>query len=233
MLTTIVLAAAAAANPTSAPEPVSENTRLWGTEQFRFELGGIYSLYTSAVERGTDGESNKQLVVDSSFGLYGAATYRVWGPISLGLFGQFESGNRRAGEFTGEFDENDSSKALVGPRTGGNYWEFWFGPLIRAQYKGVFAEFGWGAVGIRNDEGRPDLPEVDGGTGTFRTDPGLAWLIGIGGALEIADPIQLILRINYRIRYYTTRGGDDFQDGVAHGTQDIIPFVGLAWVIDR
>ena len=232
MMGLMVAASLVATAPnTSTDKTPAPDDGPWGAEQFRFDLGGIYTFYTSAVERGTDGDSNRQLVIDSSLGLYGAATYRVWGPISIGLFGQFESGDRQEGRFTGTFDEDD--RAIVGDRFGGAFWELWFGPLVRAQYKGVFAEFGWGLVGLRNDDGRDDLPQEDGGTGTFRTDPSLAWLVGLGGAIEIAEPIELILRINYRIRYYTTRGGDDLVDGVAHGTQDIVPFVGLAWRIDR
>lgn len=226
----VATAMVAAAPPSSANDGDKTEESIWGDEQFRFDLGGILTFYTSAVERGTDGESNKQLVVDSSFGLYGAGSYRVWGPFSVGLFTQFETGDRRSGEFTGEFDENDV--ALVGERFGGTFWEFWFGPLIRAQYKGVFAEVGWGLVGLRNDDGRDDLAGEDGNTDTFRSDPATAWLFGIGGAIPIADPFELILRLNYRIRYYTTRGGEDLTQGTGHGTQDLIPFVGVAWRID-
>ena len=234
MLGLIIATGLVAATPASTPSAPNEAAEdIWGSEQFRFELGGIYSFYTAAVERGTDGESNKQLVVDSSFGLFGAGSYRVWGPLSVGLFTQYEIGNRRSGEFTGNFDDDDV--ALVGPRFGGSYWELWFGPLVRAQYKGVFAEVGWGLVGMRGDEGRDDLPGEDGNTDAFRSDPATAWLFAVGGALELSDslPLELILRMNYRIRYYTSRGGEDLTQGTGHGTQDFVPFVGLAWRIDR
>lgn len=42
-----------------------------------------------------------------------------------------------------------------------------------------------------------------------------------------------MFRIEYRIRYYTSRGGEDLAGEVVHGTQDITPFVGVAYTFER
>ncbi|MEM9191021.1 MAG: hypothetical protein AAGF12_17680 [Myxococcota bacterium] len=202
----------------------------WRNEFLRFDLGGILNLYTAAVEVGTDGESNQRLVNDVSFGLHAAATWRFWGPFSVGLYAQFETGSREYGRFD---EVGPDGVAMVEREGGGSFTEFWFGPLLRAQWEALFLEFGWGPLGIRSDNGRDDLP-ADGRTdGSFRTTPSIAWLIGIGAAVELFSDLELVMRLNYRIRYYEVRGGEDLDQGLAHGTQDFIPFVGLAWAFDR
>jgi hypothetical protein len=35
--------------------------------------------------------------------------------------------------------------------------------------------------------------------------------------------------LEWRIRYYDTRGGQPLMNGIIHGTQEIRPLVGLAW----
>ena len=202
----------------------------WRNELFRLDLGGIMTWYTSAVEMGTDGESNDQLANDFSFGLFASASWRFWGPFSVGLYVQFEAGNRKYGTFTGDVVDG---VAIVDRQGGGGFSETWFGPLVRAQWESLFLEVGWGPLGFRSDDGRVDLPAGGEASGAFQTTPSTAWLIGIGAAVPLLLDLELVMRINYRIRYYESRGGDDLDGGLAHGTQDLIPFVGLAWAFDR
>lgn len=202
----------------------------WGDELFRFDLGAFISWYTAAAEVGTDGESNRQLISDFSLGLHGAASYRVWGPFSVGAYLQFEAGQRDAGRFTGRVE---GDLARVESLTGGGFNEFWLGPLLRAQWRGLFVELGWGPLAIRHDSGRSDLTAGGRTDGAFAASPTTAWLVGLGAAVDLYGPLQAVVRINYRIRYYETRGGRDLDQGLGHGTQDVIPFVGVAWALDR
>lgn len=219
-------------DPTAADAPVhrEEDEGPWRNEFFRFDLGGFLSWYTAAVEVGTDGSSNQQLIDDFSFGLHAAASWRFWGPFSIGMYMQFETGERNAGRFTGTVAGDLAvSETLIG----GTFSEVWWGPLVRAQWESLFLEVGWGPLGFRTDDGRPDLSAGGSTEGAFQTTPGTAWLFALGASVEVYGPIELLFRISYRIRYYETRGGTDLDQGLGFGTQDVIPFVGAAWAIDK
>jgi hypothetical protein len=41
--------------------------------------------------------------------------------------------------------------------------------------------------------------------------------------------LDLVLRLQYRIRYYDSRGSSALAGGAVHGTQNYTPFVGVAW----
>ncbi len=42
------------------------------------------------------------------------------------------------------------------------------------------------------------------------------------------DPLQLALRLEYRVRYYDRRD-EALTDELVHGTQEYAPFVGISW----
>lgn len=218
---------ASAAGEGEADEP---DEGPWRNELFRFDLGGFFNWYTAAVEVGTEGESNRQLITDLSFGLHAAATWRFWGPFSLGMYMQFETGERDAGRFTGTvMGDLAVSESLIG----GSFSEVWWGPLLRAQWESLFLEVGWGPLAFRTDNGRPDLPAGGSTDGAFQATPSTTWLLALGASVPVYGPIELVFRISYRVRYYETRGGTDLDQGVGFGTQDVIPFIGAAWAIDR
>ncbi|MEM1033794.1 MAG: hypothetical protein AAGN82_25900 [Myxococcota bacterium] len=217
---------------TRAETPPPRDVFGLGGEVLRFDLGGSGSLYTSAAEVSTSGESNQRLANDAQFGMYTSGTWRFWGPFSVGWFGQFDLGRRDYGRFDRVADDGET--ALVVRDGGGPFWEVWTGPLLRVQWRALYVEGGWGAFGVRGDDARTDLPNTDGDTdGAFRTTPTIAWQLGIGANVEVAPPVFLALRLNYRIRYYETRGGADLAQGLAHGTQDILPFIGFAYRLDE
>jgi hypothetical protein len=154
-------------------------------------------------------------------------TYRFWGPLSAGGFLQFDAGERRAARFAG-FAADGTTQ--VSDEVGGAYYELWMGPVVRAEWRRLFFEIGYGAYGARHDAARDDLPNENGSTdGLLRTHPTIAWLFALGGTVPVTDEVAVALRIEYRIRYYTRRGGEPFADEIVHGTQNITPFVGVAW----
>jgi hypothetical protein len=124
---------------------------------------------------------------------------------------------------------DEDGAAVVEPEVGGAYTELWLGPLVRAQWRGLFLEVGYGLFAIRADDGRGDLPASDGdATSAFRTLPSVAWVLALGGDVPLADRVDLVLRLEYRVRYYDRRGGDPLAGDVVHGTQNLTPFVGVA-----
>lgn len=103
----------------------------------------------------------------------------------MGGFLQLDGGTRRAGRFLG-LDDNDMT--VVEGEVGGAFTELWLGPVVRGQWRALFAELGYGLLGRRTDDARDDLPNTRGGT-----------------------------------------DGAPLEDELVHGTQDITPFIGLAW----
>ena len=154
-------------------------------------------------------------------------TYKVWEFIHLGWYFQYDNGNRENAQFSG-FDS--AGAAQVVNLQGGAYNEFWTGPLIRAQYKQAFLEVGYGLVGIRNDDAREDLVNTNGSNeGSLSTDPSVAWLIGLGAQVNICENLSLLVKAQYRVRYYNQRDGEELQNKAVHGTQNFTPLVGLSY----
>ncbi|HSN98480.1 MAG TPA: hypothetical protein VLS89_09280, partial [Candidatus Nanopelagicales bacterium] len=195
--------------------------------RMRVDFGGTFSRFEQQVKAEVGGARGERLVESAELGLLQMLSYRVWGPFSAGYFVQLDTGTRRAGRFVG-FDAE--GKTVVGGELGGAYHELWAGPLVRAEWRRLFVELGWGAYGARVDEGRDDLPSEGGSAaGALRTTPNVAWVFAAGGGVPITRELELALRLEYRIRYYDRRGGEPLAGGVVHGTQNFTPFVGLAY----
>ncbi len=204
--------------PPRLPRPVLE-------APFRFDLGLSFSHFQQQAKIGTGGARGERLVEQTALVVHAVATYEVWEYLSLGLFSEFDVGTRHAGAFVG-FDEDGAAVSMG--ELGGTYVEWWLGPIVRGHYRAVFLELGWGALGIRSDGGRADLPDASGETdSSFATAPAIAWLLAIGGSVPLAKRVDLVLRLQYRIRYYTTRGGNSLLDDAVLGSQDITPIVSV------
>jgi hypothetical protein len=194
------------------------------------DVGLTGGHFEQQVKTEVGGERGEKIVVDTHLGVHSFATYRIWGPLSLGLFTQLDVGERSQGRFAG-FDAQDRTQ--VDKQTGGTYTEFWVGPVLRGQWRALFAEVGYGAFGVRDDEARDDLPDESGSTDSaLRTSPTIAWLAAVGAGVPLTDHFDAILRLEYRVRYYDQRGDKDLADDIVHGTQGFTPFVGLAWSPD-
>jgi hypothetical protein len=190
--------------------------------------GFTYSHFQQQVKAKIGDPRGERLVNDTQVGIMAMGTRRVWNMISAGVFLQYDRGNRHAARFSG-FDPG-TGRTVSKDKIGGNYNEFWLGPMVRAQWKQLFGEFGYGLVGIRNDEARNDLVSSTGdSTGTLETTPSVAWYAGLGAAVEIAEDFDLIVRMEYRLRYYSTREGSPFSSNIEHGTQNITPYLGVRW----
>lgn len=158
------------------------------------------------------------------------AGYEPWPFLAVGAFLRFDAGSRRAGRFSG-FDA-DGRTQVVG-EVGGAARELWLGPFARVGYRYVFAELGYGAYVRRWDDARTDLATQTGARQSpLSTLPQVAWLFTLMGALPLTPSWGLTLRIEYRIRYYDRRGGEKLSDDIVHGTQNLSPFVGVAYHVD-
>ncbi|MCA9539027.1 MAG: hypothetical protein KC620_09060 [Myxococcales bacterium] len=198
-------------------------------EFLRFDLALTFNRFEQQVKSEIGGARGERLVEESKLGFAGLATWRFFGPLSAGIFARFDTGTRNAGRFVGLDDQN---RAVVEGEVGGDFSELWIGPVIRGQWRMVFAELGYGALGRRWDDARADLAAKDGDTdAALRTSPTVAWLAAIGGQINVVSQLDLVLRVEYRVRYYDRRD-EPLRDELVHGTQEWSPFIGAAWRID-
>ena len=220
VLLSALLAVVLLGAPAAPGQPVAPG------ETWRFDLGLTLSRFEQQVKSEIGGARGERLVESSRVGVNALASYTVWGPLSVGAFVWFDLGSRRAGRFAGL---DADGKAVVAGEVGGSFTELWIGPMVRARWRAVFAELGYGAVGRRWDDGRDDLPDESGDTdAALRTSPTVAWRLALGGHVPLAGPIELALRLEYRVRYYTARD-EALRDDMAHGTQEYAPFIGVSW----
>lgn len=196
-------------------------------ETWRVDGGFTFSRFEQQVKSEVGTAAGERLVEKTELGLTAMGSYRVWGPISLGLYLQYDVGSRSAGKFDG-FDED--GKTVISNETGGAFQELWMGPLVRAHWRSLFFELSYGALGMRNDAAREDLQDADGKTDSaLFTSPTIAWMAALGGGVPLTDSLELVLRMEYRVRYYNRRGNGPLKDSIVHGTQNFTPFVGVAW----
>jgi hypothetical protein len=205
--------------PDVRAEPAESRVRLDG--------GLTLSRFEQQVKSEVGTEPGERLVEHTELGLLSMLAYRFWGPLSAGGFLQFDAGKRSAARFAG-FAEDGRTR--VDGQIGGAYYELWMGPFLRAEWRRLFVEVGYGAYGARHDAARDDLPSESGATsGLLRTHPTIAWLFALGGSVPLSEDVAAVLRVEYRIRYYVSRGGEDLDAKIVHGTQNVTPFVGVGW----
>lgn len=215
----VALALVAHAPPARADEAERPRVRLDGSVAF--------SRFEQQVKSEVGSQSGDKLVVHTELGLLSMLTYRFWGPLSAGGYSQFDAGKRSAARFAGF---GPDGRTQTESEVGGSYTELWFGPVLRAEWRQVFAELGYGAYGSRHDAARDDLPSESGDTSSaLRTHPTIAWLFALGGGLPVTDALSAVLRVEYRVRYYVSRGGSALGGDIVHGTQNLTPLIGVAW----
>ena len=203
--------------PTVESAPDSDRT---GAVQL--DLGLTFSRFEQQVKTEIGGVAVSPIVSETTFGLTLFGTVTLWRFIRLGAFLQVDAGSRRAGRFLGVV----GGEPDISDRIGGRFSEVWFGPLLRLQYRFVFAELGWGALGRRSDQARDDLPAEGDTESALKTSARVAWLFAIGGHVPIRGRFSLTLRVEYRIRYYDRRD-TTLDEDVVHGTQNLTPFIGV------
>ena len=123
---------------------------------------------------------------------------------------------------------DSDGKTTIKDKVGGTYSELWFGPMIQAFWKQLIFELGYAVVGLRKDNGRKDIPNSSGETdGVFSINPAVAWLVNVGGFITLSDALDVTIKIEYRGRYYNERGGKKLLNNIDHGTQSIVPVLGI------
>lgn len=194
---------------------------------WRVEGGAVISHFQQQIKRAVGDERGQRLVNEFQFGALFSGSYRVHEFIHLGIFTRVDRGERFLASFNG-FDAQGKTQTING--IGGTYTEFWIGPLLQLQWKQLTLDLGYAPYGTRNDNARGDIPNTNNSTdGAFSLHPTIAWLISIGGSFDVSDNFDLLLKIEYRPRYYSERGGAILINDIEHGTQSIVPVIGVAY----
>lgn len=191
------------------------------------ESGITFNHYQAQVKAEVGDPRGERLTNNFEIGLNISGSYKWNKWFASGLFLRVDRGQREMASFNG-FDSE--GKTTVKDKVGGTYSEFWFGPVIQAFWKHFIFELGYGLVGIREDNGRKDIPNSSGETdGIFTLNPSVAWLVNIGGFIPLYKALDVTLKIEYRGRYYNERGGKKLLNNIDHGTQSIVPVLGVRW----
>lgn len=195
--------------------------------KFAVDGGLLISHFQQQVKQDVGDPRGERLVYEYEIGLLLTGRYEFTDYFSAGIFLRTDFGKREAALYDG-FDEDGKTK--VKNQLGGNYTEIWFGPELMFHWKQIFAEVGYGLVGTRSDDGRNDIPSNSGSTdGSFTTNPLISWMISIGGFVPLSENLEILIKLEYRNRYYNERGGEALIDNIDHGTQSISPLIGVSW----
>lgn len=205
---------------------LSSNALAQDHPRWRVDAGLAFSHFEQQIKVEIGGARGEKLVTDSELGLNVFATYNPLAYLGVGMFAQANIGRRDAARFERIGADN---KTVTTGEVGGGYQELWVGPLLRGQYKTLFAEVGYG-FGARDDDARDDVPSRSGQTETvLYTSPTVSWLFAVGAGVPLTPSLQAVLRVEYRVRYYNRRSDGLLADNLVHGTQNLLPFVGLGW----
>lgn len=197
------------------------------TTNWRFDAGITFSAFQQQVKAEVGDPRGGRLVNESQFGFVVGGMYELHENFQAGFFFQYDRGNRLSARFDG-FDTQGRTKTK--DKNGGDFSETWFGPLARVVWRNLFIEGGYAALGSRTDEARTDLVSSSGdSTSSFSFHPTIALLAAFGAAVPISSNIDLTVRMEYRLRYYTKRGGLPLQNSIEHGSQNMTPFFGISW----
>lgn len=196
---------------------------------FSVDGGFIISHFQQQVKQEVGDPRGERLVHENEFGFLISGRYSFNDYISGGIFLRTDFGKREMALFDG-FDSE--GKTRVKNRIGGNYFELWFGPEIILHWDLLFAEIGYGLIGIRNDDGRNDIPSNTGNiSGSFTTSPSISWMFSLGAYIPLLEKLNVLLKIEYRLRYYDERNGEPLINNIDHGTMNISPIIGISYTL--
>jgi hypothetical protein len=199
-----------------------DSTTFW-----RVEGGVTISHFQQQVKRAVGDVRGQRLVNEFHLGLALSGGYRIHEYIHAGMFVRADRGERYLARFNG-FDAQGRTQTKDG--IGGTYSELWIGLLLQLQWKQLSLDLGYAPYGSRLDNARGDIPNDDGITdGAFSLHPTIAWLISLGGNFSLVDNLDAVIKIEYRPRYYSKRGGVTLLNDIEHGTQSIVPVFGIAY----
>jgi hypothetical protein len=175
-----------------------------------------------------EGPSRDDLITRASgVALMFGAAYQPLPWLDVGLALQLDAGSVRHARFSRPDADGQASEVAV---VEGGYWELWTSLMVRGHLGPMFLEIGWAPLILREDDARDDLVNTRGeADGLFVGSRSVAWTLGLGARIALAEALDLTLRLQFRIRYLVERGGEPLADDEETGQMVVWPFVGLRY----
>jgi opacity protein-like surface antigen len=187
-----------------------------------------FNHFQQQVKSEIGGERGDRLVHQSELSSDLQFFYQFNSFLLIGGYLRHDIGNRNAGKFSNLDSEN---RAITNGKLGGDFWELWIGPVLKSQWELLFAELGYGFVGIRRDEGRRDVPDNNLQADLlFVTHSRVAWKVAMGVEAVLVENVMLSFKLEYRVRYYSSREGEDLLNGYEMGSQNVTPLIGVNYL---
>lgn len=206
------------------PSSSQESTSSW-----RIESGITFSHFQQQIKQAVGDVRGERLTNEFELGVLLSGSFRIHQFVHLGIFTRADRGERFLARFNG-FDAQGKTQTKDG--IGGTYTEFWIGPIVQLQWKQLTFDLGYAPYGTRLDNARGDISNASGSTdGSFSLNPTIAWLFSLGGSFSLVKKLAVLIKIEYRPRYYSKRGGEVLSNNIEHGTQSIAPIIGVAYQI--
>ena len=197
------------------------------SNQWTFGTAFTFSHFQQQVKSTIGDPKGERLVNINELGIDLNLYYQLKNNYSIGLFIRSDFGGRSLANFDG-FDADGKTK--VKDKIGGDFQEYWFGPIFKGQWNHFFIELAYAPIAWRVDDARIDLPSVSGNkTTAFSTHPTIAYMLGLGASFNVTKRFDAQFKVEYRVRYYEKREDEDIAGNVNIGSQSIVPVIGLIW----
>lgn len=218
-----MLAAALLVSGATPPEPEAPPVPD-GVGAVHLELALLPLVLVQQIE----GPARDDLVTRSSgIALLFAGAYQPLEWLDVGLAVQLDAGTVRRARFSRPNADGRASEEAV---VEGGYWELWTSLMVRGHLGPLFLELGWAPLILREDDARTDLVNTEGeDDGLFVGSRSVAWTLGAGGRIGLADGLDLTLRLQFRIRYLVERGGEPLADDEETGQMVVWPYIGVRY----
>ena len=198
-------------SPDAEPEP----------HKWHLELAAFPVLTVQQIE----GPNRDDFITeDGGISIAFSASYAPIPYLEPGLWVQVDAGSIRRAVFSRPDDDGVATEEQL---VEGSYWALWVAFMLRSRLGPAFLEAGWAPLILRDDTTRSDLPNASGATdGLFEGSRAVAWLLGTGASIPVFDYFDVTLRIQFRIRYLVSRGGEPLADDEETGQMTVWPFMG-------
>lgn len=200
----------------------AEATELAKWDPFHFEL----ALFPFLTEQQIEGPNrDDKLTQDKGLSTAFSFGYAPLEWIEPALWVQFDAGSVRRAVYT--LSDPATGTAEEAQLAEGSFWALWVALMLRGRLGPGFVELGYAPLILRHDSLRSDLANTKGETdGVFQGSRSVAWILGGGLSVPVADNFDLTARLQFRIRYLVSRGGEPLANGEETGQMLLWPFIG-------
>jgi len=218
---TASMPSATAATATAAPSPEPSADPDDEFHRWHMEL----ALFPMMLEQQVEGpDRDDKLTQDATLSTALSLGFAPLEWIEPALWVQFDAGRVRRAIFS----RPDASGATAEEQlVEGAFWELWVAFLARGRLGPAFVELGWAPLMLRHDATRTDLPNAKGETdGVFEGSRSVAFIFAGGGSIPVWDNFDITLRLQFRIRYLISRGGEPLAGDEENGQMAVWPYFG-------